>query len=142
MLFLLGIGQQFKNPFHTPWLYAKIKGALQGDDNCVGSSMIFMFRIFPKNFLIRNTSVFLDCFVKEATLGFFFPVNKYSFCLLFSFYCFSLFFLFYRWFHQGTNPYTGTPDWLYSGGYFDRNFSDCPDIYWNSRSNCSSHPDI
>ncbi|NXU65944.1 OSBL2 protein, partial [Horornis vulcanius] len=34
-----------------------------------------------------------------------------------------------RWFHQGTNPYTGTPDWLYSGGYFDRNFSDCPDIY-------------
>ncbi|KAI1233489.1 hypothetical protein IHE44_0004670 [Lamprotornis superbus] len=34
-----------------------------------------------------------------------------------------------RWFHQGTNPYTGTPDWLYSGGYFDRDFSDCPDIY-------------
>ncbi|NXV78112.1 OSBL2 protein, partial [Atlantisia rogersi] len=34
-----------------------------------------------------------------------------------------------RWFHQGTNPYTGTSDWLYSGGYFDRNFSDCPDIY-------------
>ncbi|PKU36257.1 oxysterol-binding protein 2 isoform x1 [Limosa lapponica baueri] len=34
-----------------------------------------------------------------------------------------------RWFHQGTNPYTGTADWLYSGGYFDRNFSDCPDIY-------------
>ncbi|XP_073165249.1 oxysterol-binding protein-related protein 2 isoform X4 [Lepidochelys kempii] len=34
-----------------------------------------------------------------------------------------------RWFHQGNNPYTGTSDWLYSGGYFDRNFSDCPDIY-------------
>ncbi|XP_061487074.1 oxysterol-binding protein-related protein 2 isoform X1 [Rhineura floridana] len=34
-----------------------------------------------------------------------------------------------RWFYQGTNPYTGTPDWLYSGGYFDRNFFDCPDIY-------------
>ncbi|XP_039768765.1 oxysterol-binding protein-related protein 2 isoform X2 [Ornithorhynchus anatinus] len=34
-----------------------------------------------------------------------------------------------RWFSQGNNPYTGTPDWLYSGGYFDRNFSDCPDIY-------------
>uniref|UniRef100_A0A7M4ECA4 Oxysterol-binding protein n=1 Tax=Crocodylus porosus TaxID=8502 RepID=A0A7M4ECA4_CROPO len=34
-----------------------------------------------------------------------------------------------RWFQQGTNPYTGTSDWLYSGGYFDRNFSDCPDIY-------------
>lgn len=34
-----------------------------------------------------------------------------------------------RWFYQGTNPYTGTADWLYSGGYFDRNFFDCPDIY-------------
>ncbi|XP_054836106.1 oxysterol-binding protein-related protein 2 isoform X1 [Eublepharis macularius] len=34
-----------------------------------------------------------------------------------------------RWFYQGSNPYTGTPDWLYSGGYFDRNFFDCPDIY-------------
>ncbi|XP_042318644.1 oxysterol-binding protein-related protein 2 isoform X2 [Sceloporus undulatus] len=34
-----------------------------------------------------------------------------------------------RWFYQGTNPYLGTPDWLYSGGYFDRNFFDCPDIY-------------
>ncbi|KAJ7332119.1 hypothetical protein JRQ81_014299 [Phrynocephalus forsythii] len=34
-----------------------------------------------------------------------------------------------RWFYQGTNPYLGTADWLYSGGYFDRNFFDCPDIY-------------
>ncbi|XP_063002925.1 oxysterol-binding protein-related protein 2 [Elgaria multicarinata webbii] len=34
-----------------------------------------------------------------------------------------------RWFYQGTNPYIGTSDWLYSGGYFDRNFFDCPDIY-------------
>ncbi|XP_033009581.1 oxysterol-binding protein-related protein 2 [Lacerta agilis] len=34
-----------------------------------------------------------------------------------------------RWFYHGTNPYLGTPDWLYSGGYFDRNFFDCPDIY-------------
>ncbi|XP_043840002.1 oxysterol-binding protein-related protein 2 isoform X3 [Dromiciops gliroides] len=34
-----------------------------------------------------------------------------------------------RWFYQGINPYTGASDWLYSGGYFDRNFSDCPDIY-------------
>ncbi|XP_070600590.1 oxysterol-binding protein-related protein 2 [Erythrolamprus reginae] len=34
-----------------------------------------------------------------------------------------------RWFYQGTNPYTRTADWLYSGGYFDRNFFDCPDIY-------------
>uniref|UniRef100_A0A5F8G316 Oxysterol-binding protein n=1 Tax=Monodelphis domestica TaxID=13616 RepID=A0A5F8G316_MONDO len=34
-----------------------------------------------------------------------------------------------RWFYQGVNPHTGTADWLYSGRYFDRNFSDCPDIY-------------
>ncbi|XP_064429496.1 oxysterol-binding protein-related protein 2 isoform X2 [Mirounga angustirostris] len=34
-----------------------------------------------------------------------------------------------RWFHQGSNPHTGTPDWLYTGGYFERNFSRCPDIY-------------
>ncbi|KAM8773774.1 oxysterol-binding protein-related protein 2 [Rhynchonycteris naso] len=34
-----------------------------------------------------------------------------------------------RWFRQGRNPYTGTPDWLYTGGYFERDFSGCPDIY-------------
>lgn len=34
-----------------------------------------------------------------------------------------------RWFFPGTNPYTGTPDWLYAGDYFERNFVDCPDIY-------------
>ncbi|XP_041497730.1 oxysterol-binding protein-related protein 2 isoform X1 [Microtus oregoni] len=34
-----------------------------------------------------------------------------------------------RWFYPGNNPYTGTPDWLYAGDYFERNFSDCPDIY-------------
>lgn len=34
-----------------------------------------------------------------------------------------------RWFHRGSNPYTGTPDWLYAGGYFERDFSGCPDIY-------------
>ncbi|XP_058418339.1 oxysterol-binding protein-related protein 2 isoform X3 [Diceros bicornis minor] len=34
-----------------------------------------------------------------------------------------------RWFHQGSNPYTGTPDWLYTGGYFERDYSGCPDIY-------------
>nr|KAF6279345.1 oxysterol binding protein like 2 [Pipistrellus kuhlii] len=34
-----------------------------------------------------------------------------------------------RWFQQGRNPHTGTPDWLYSGGYFERDFSGCPDIY-------------
>ncbi|XP_066090871.1 oxysterol-binding protein-related protein 2 [Saccopteryx bilineata] len=34
-----------------------------------------------------------------------------------------------RWFRQGRNPHTGTPDWLYTGGYFERDFSGCPDIY-------------
>uniref|UniRef100_A0A8D1I712 Oxysterol-binding protein n=1 Tax=Sus scrofa TaxID=9823 RepID=A0A8D1I712_PIG len=34
-----------------------------------------------------------------------------------------------RWFHRGINPHTGTPDWLYTGGYFERDFSGCPDIY-------------
>uniref|UniRef100_A0AAR2M3K7 Oxysterol-binding protein n=1 Tax=Pygocentrus nattereri TaxID=42514 RepID=A0AAR2M3K7_PYGNA len=34
-----------------------------------------------------------------------------------------------RWFHQGVNPYTGTSDWVYTGGYFDRKYSDLPDIY-------------
>lgn len=34
-----------------------------------------------------------------------------------------------RWFQQGTNPYTGTSDWIYTGGYFDRKYSDLPDIY-------------
>lgn len=34
-----------------------------------------------------------------------------------------------RWFRPGSNPYTGAPDWLYAGGYFERDFSGCPDIY-------------
>ncbi|KAG7323610.1 hypothetical protein KOW79_013312 [Hemibagrus wyckioides] len=34
-----------------------------------------------------------------------------------------------RWFQQGTNPYTRTSDWIYRGGYFDRKYSDLPDIY-------------
>ncbi|KAB5546451.1 hypothetical protein PHYPO_G00072160 [Pangasianodon hypophthalmus] len=34
-----------------------------------------------------------------------------------------------RWFELGTNPYTGSQDWLYTGGYFDRKYTDCPDIY-------------
>lgn len=51
--------------------------------------MIFMFRIFPENFLIRNTSVFLECFVKEAALGFFTVlITVHS---AFFFYCFSPF---------------------------------------------------
>uniref|UniRef100_A0A7N6F5J8 Oxysterol-binding protein n=1 Tax=Anabas testudineus TaxID=64144 RepID=A0A7N6F5J8_ANATE len=34
-----------------------------------------------------------------------------------------------RWFQLGTNPYTGSQDWIYSGGYFNRNYQDLPDIY-------------
>ncbi|XP_077583515.1 oxysterol-binding protein-related protein 2-like [Stigmatopora nigra] len=34
-----------------------------------------------------------------------------------------------RWFRLGTNPHTGAEEWLYTGGYFDRNFADCPRIY-------------
>ncbi|XP_041423782.1 oxysterol-binding protein-related protein 1-like isoform X1 [Xenopus laevis] len=34
-----------------------------------------------------------------------------------------------RWFHQGPNPYNGSQDWLYSGNYWDRNYSKLPDIY-------------
>lgn len=36
----------------------------------------------------------------------------------------------FRWFQLGTNPYTGSQDWIYSGGYFNRNYQDLPDIYW------------
>ncbi|XP_014475832.1 PREDICTED: oxysterol-binding protein-related protein 2 isoform X2 [Dinoponera quadriceps] len=34
-----------------------------------------------------------------------------------------------RWFQSGTNPYTGQEDWLYQGGYWDRNYSDIEDIF-------------
>ncbi|XP_017950546.1 oxysterol-binding protein-related protein 1 isoform X3 [Xenopus tropicalis] len=34
-----------------------------------------------------------------------------------------------RWFRQGPNPYNGSQDWLYSGNYWDRNYSNLPDIY-------------
>ncbi|CDQ60025.1 unnamed protein product [Oncorhynchus mykiss] len=34
-----------------------------------------------------------------------------------------------RWFRLGTNPHTGAQDWLYTGGYFDRNYTDCPNLY-------------
>ncbi|CAB3386943.1 Hypothetical predicted protein [Cloeon dipterum] len=34
-----------------------------------------------------------------------------------------------RWFCQGTNPYTRQEDWLYSGGYWDRNFEGVSDIF-------------
>ncbi|CAL8306281.1 unnamed protein product [Gadus morhua 'NCC'] len=34
-----------------------------------------------------------------------------------------------RWFQQGNNPFTGSPDWLYTGGYFNRNYATLPNIY-------------
>uniref|UniRef100_A0A665T2K1 Oxysterol-binding protein n=1 Tax=Echeneis naucrates TaxID=173247 RepID=A0A665T2K1_ECHNA len=34
-----------------------------------------------------------------------------------------------RWFQLGTNPHTRGEDWIYTGGYFDRNYTDCPNIY-------------
>ncbi|CAL8250319.1 unnamed protein product [Arctogadus glacialis] len=34
-----------------------------------------------------------------------------------------------RWFQTKTNPHTGAEDWLYSGGYFERNFVESPNIY-------------
>ncbi len=46
----------------------------------------------------------------------------------------------YRWFQLGTNPHTGTEDWLYTGGYFDRNYTDCPNIYWRRR--CTQCEDL
>uniref|UniRef100_A0A673J0L2 Oxysterol-binding protein n=1 Tax=Sinocyclocheilus rhinocerous TaxID=307959 RepID=A0A673J0L2_9TELE len=34
-----------------------------------------------------------------------------------------------RWFHQGPNPHNGSQDWLFSNGYWDRDYSQVPDIY-------------
>ncbi|XP_070766535.1 oxysterol-binding protein-related protein 2b [Enoplosus armatus] len=34
-----------------------------------------------------------------------------------------------RWFQMGTNPYTGSQGWLYTGDYFSRNYQDSPDVY-------------
>ncbi|XP_045905425.1 oxysterol-binding protein-related protein 1 isoform X2 [Micropterus dolomieu] len=34
-----------------------------------------------------------------------------------------------RWFQQGQNPHTNSQDWLFSGGYWDRKYSQLPDIY-------------
>lgn len=33
-----------------------------------------------------------------------------------------------KWFSQGINPYTKQDDWLYSGGYWDRNYDSFLDI--------------
>ncbi|XP_014675423.1 PREDICTED: oxysterol-binding protein-related protein 1-like [Priapulus caudatus] len=34
-----------------------------------------------------------------------------------------------RWFKECTHPQTGNSDWIYVGGYWDRNFTRCPDIF-------------
>uniref|UniRef100_A0A3B5LQ53 Oxysterol-binding protein n=1 Tax=Xiphophorus couchianus TaxID=32473 RepID=A0A3B5LQ53_9TELE len=34
-----------------------------------------------------------------------------------------------KWFQQGPNPHTRSQDWLFSGGYWDRSYSQLPDIY-------------
>ncbi|XP_015588037.1 oxysterol-binding protein-related protein 2 isoform X2 [Cephus cinctus] len=34
-----------------------------------------------------------------------------------------------RWFQVGINPHTRQEDWLYQGGYWDRNYSDLEDIF-------------
>ncbi|XP_060797196.1 oxysterol-binding protein-related protein 1 isoform X2 [Neoarius graeffei] len=34
-----------------------------------------------------------------------------------------------RWFHQGPNPHTNSPDWLFSTAYWNRDYSQVPDIY-------------
>ncbi|KAM7388562.1 hypothetical protein PAMP_024729 [Pampus punctatissimus] len=34
-----------------------------------------------------------------------------------------------RWFQQGPNPHNSSQDWLFSGGYWDRKYSQLPDIY-------------
>ncbi|XP_066575657.1 oxysterol-binding protein-related protein 1 isoform X1 [Amia ocellicauda] len=34
-----------------------------------------------------------------------------------------------RWFCQGPNPHNGSQDWIYDSGYWDRSYSQLPDIY-------------
>ncbi|XP_072246014.1 oxysterol-binding protein-related protein 1 isoform X2 [Leuresthes tenuis] len=34
-----------------------------------------------------------------------------------------------KWFQQGQNPHTRSQDWLFSGGYWGRTYSQLPDIY-------------
>uniref|UniRef100_UPI00358E2770 oxysterol-binding protein-related protein 2-like isoform X2 n=1 Tax=Myxine glutinosa TaxID=7769 RepID=UPI00358E2770 len=33
------------------------------------------------------------------------------------------------WFKQGSNVHTGAPDWIYTGDYWKREYSNCPDIF-------------
>ncbi|CAL9695725.1 unnamed protein product [Knipowitschia caucasica] len=34
-----------------------------------------------------------------------------------------------RWFQQGQNPHTRSQDWIFTGGYWERNYTQLPDIY-------------
>ncbi|XP_077441181.1 oxysterol-binding protein-related protein 1 isoform X2 [Vanacampus margaritifer] len=34
-----------------------------------------------------------------------------------------------RWFQQGPNPHTGSQDWIFTGGYWNRKYPHLPDIY-------------
>uniref|UniRef100_A0A3Q2Y6S4 Oxysterol-binding protein n=1 Tax=Hippocampus comes TaxID=109280 RepID=A0A3Q2Y6S4_HIPCM len=34
-----------------------------------------------------------------------------------------------RWFQLGPNPHTGSQDWIFTGGYWDRTYPQLPDIY-------------
>ncbi|XP_053368544.1 oxysterol-binding protein-related protein 1 [Clarias gariepinus] len=34
-----------------------------------------------------------------------------------------------RWFYQGPNPHTNSPDWLFTTSYWNRDYSQVPDIY-------------
>lgn len=34
-----------------------------------------------------------------------------------------------RWFQQGPNPHNKAQDWIYSKGYWDRSYSQLPEIY-------------
>ncbi|KAJ0032223.1 hypothetical protein NQD34_002304 [Periophthalmus magnuspinnatus] len=34
-----------------------------------------------------------------------------------------------RWFQQGQNPHTKSQDWIFTGGYWDRKYTQLPDIY-------------
>lgn len=43
------------------------------------------------------------------------------------------FLLFYRWFRLGKNANTGTEEWQFTGTYWKREWSHCPDIFWPSR---------
>jgi len=35
-----------------------------------------------------------------------------------------------RWFERGLNVHTGKEDWLFTGDYWSRDWTRCPDIFW------------